>query len=82
MQHVHVTAARYAFAITPSDATNFDQTTTSGVYVGGTGAVTAVMVDGKVVTFSAVPVGAVLPIEATRINATGTTATLLVGLVN
>jgi len=36
--------------------------------------------DGTTVTFTAVPVGTILPIVARRINATLTTATVLVGL--
>lgn len=51
-----------------------------GLYVGGTGDVVALMFDGQLVTFKAVPVGTVLPITFTRINATNTTATLMVGL--
>lgn len=67
------------FAITPSDTVNLAKRCRS-VYVGGAGNIAAVDDAGTAVTFSAVPVGTVLPIEAKRINATGTTATLLVAL--
>lgn len=67
------------FAITPSDTVNFSFTV-RGIYVGGAGAVVAVNEAGTAVTFAAVPVGTILPIRATRVNATSTTATNLVGL--
>jgi len=47
--------------------------------VGGAGAVVAI-VNGTAVTFAAVPVGTILEIRATRVNATGTAATNLVAL--
>lgn len=68
-----------AVAITPSDATNFTDGTCHAIYVGGTGAVVAI-VNGTAVTFAAVPVGTVLPVRATRVNSTSTTATNLVAL--
>jgi hypothetical protein len=66
-------------AVTPSDSVNLGFTT-FGLYVGGAGNVTAVMASGEVVLFTAVPAGTLLPIQATRINATGTTATAMVAL--
>lgn len=67
-----------AFAITPHDSTNFTRET-RGIYVGGAGNIVAIL-NGAAVTFSNVPAGAILPIRATRVNATNTTATALVGL--
>lgn len=75
--------ARSAFAVTPSDATDF---LTSGVvpkalYVGATGNVTVQLVDDAgTVTFSAVPAGAILPVRPRRVLATGTTAASIVAL--
>ena len=70
----------HAAAVTPSDSVSFEQVARS-LYVGGTGHVTAVMAaTGAVVLFSAVPAGTVLPIQITRVNATGTTATLMTAL--
>ena len=66
-------------AITTSDSANLPAGC-RGVYVGGAGNVAAVGDDGTVVTFTAVPVGTFMPIGPRRINATNTTATLLVGL--
>lgn len=69
-----------ALAITPHDTTNIkSKWATRGVYVGGAGDVTAV-VNGAAILFKSVPVGTILPINATRVNATGTTATYLVAL--
>lgn len=69
----------YAEAITTSDTVSLTGITRA-VYVGGTGNITAVMSNGDVVLFTAVPVGTVLPIRCTRINATATTATALVAM--
>ena len=68
-----------AFAVTPSDQTDLPQVTRA-IYCGGTGDISVVMRSGETVTFSAVQAGTVLPIEAVRVRATGTTATNLVGL--
>lgn len=67
-----------AQAITPSDTVNLPRETRR-VYVGGAGAVVAI-IGGAAVTFAAVPAGSLLPIAASRINATGTTASNLVAL--
>jgi len=64
-----------AVAITKSDT---ETNAFSGIYVGGTGAVTVVKEEGTNVTFSAVPVGTILPIRTQKVMA-ATTATLLVG---
>ena len=66
-------------AITPSDTVNITDPV-SAIYVGGLGNIVAVMDNGDVLTFIAVPVGTVLPLACVRVNATGTTATNLVGL--
>lgn len=67
-----------AFAIAPSDAIVFG-TATRSIYVGVTGNV-ATVVGGVTVLFTAVPAGSVLPIVATKVLATGTTASAMVGL--
>lgn len=68
-----------AAAITPSDTVALPGGTTRGVYVGGAGNVVA-LIGGAAVTFTEVPAGSILPVAATRVNATGTTATALVAL--
>lgn len=65
-------------AITPHNTTELAKTTRA-LYVGVAGDVTALMADGTVVTYKAVPVG-VWPFRVRRINATATTATDMVGL--
>lgn len=68
-----------AETVTPHDSNNLSVPCRS-IYVGVTGNITAVMADtGVAQLFSNVPVG-ILPIRATRINATGTTATNMVAL--
>lgn len=66
-------------AVTPSDSVNIGFLT-FGLWVGGAGNVTAVMGNGDVVLFTAVAAGTLLPIQVSRVNATGTTATAMVAL--
>ena len=44
------------------------------------GNVSVVMADGTTAVLSAVPAGMLLPLRVTRVNATSTTATLIVAL--
>lgn len=67
------------FAITTSDTVNFPNVVRA-IYVGGAGNVTAVNEEDVAVLFTAPPVGSQLKIRAKRVNATGTTATVLVGI--
>lgn len=74
-------AFRYPYyaSITPHDSTNLTRAT-DAVFVGSGGIIQAVPADGgAAVPFTCVD-GQVLPIAVQRINATSTTATLLVGL--
>lgn len=50
----------------------------SSIYVGGAGNVSVVTEEGTTVTFTAPPVGTIIPIRTSKVLAT-TTATLLVG---
>lgn len=65
-----------AETITPSDTVNLE--TPSVVYVGTTGNVRVNTAQGDTVTFTGVPAGAVIPVQVTRVWATGTTATNMV----
>lgn len=69
-------------AVTPSDTAGSGDLTyvSRSIYVGGAGNVVAITIADAEVTFTAVPVGTILPIRAKRIKATGTTATNLVSL--
>ena len=68
------------FAITKSDATVFSNPTRA-IYVGGAGDVAVTMVDDTTAVFTAVPAGSFLPLRTKKVLLTGTTATLLLGLV-
>lgn len=74
-----VAPADGAFAITPNDSADLSNTTRA-IYVGGAGDVKLTTTRGDTVTFSAVPVGSILPVRASRVFATGTTATNLIAL--
>lgn len=66
-----------AAAVTPSDATVING---KEIYVGGAGNVAVTTESGTVVTFTAPPVGSIIPIGFTKVMATNTTATLLIAL--
>lgn len=72
--------AAHAFAVTPNDSADLVETTRA-LYVGATGSVAAVMASGSTVTFAAIQAGTTLPVRVTRVLATGTTASAVVGLV-
>jgi len=77
-------ASHTAAAITPTDTATTVIPTTRGVYIGGGGNITVVMAEADTpattVLFAGVQAGQVLPIQITRVAATGTTATSLVAL--
>lgn len=68
--------ASSAVAVTPSDTAFVDF---CGVYVGGAGNVALQGEDGVTAVFTAPPVGSRIDMRITRVMATSTTATLLVG---
>ncbi len=71
-----------AYAVTPNDTTDFTQGATRAIYVGGAGTISLIMASGNALTMT-VPVNAigfVIPYRVKRILATGTTATLILGL--
>lgn len=72
-------SARRAAAITTSDTAVSDDPTRA-IYVGNSGSLKVDMVSGGTVTFSNLTAGTLLPIQVVRVYATGTTATLLIGL--
>lgn len=69
-----------AAAIVPSNTTN-NNVIFSSVWCGGAGDVSLVTAMGNTVVFSAVPAGTRLPVQCARINVTGTTGSLYVGLI-
>lgn len=68
-------SAREFFAITKHDTNELAQVPRA-IWVGGAG---DIALDG--VVLKAVPAGTLLPVSPSKVNATGTTATDLVGLV-
>jgi len=69
--------AVYGAAVTPSNSVDLTAPTRS-LYVGTTGDISVEMLNGTVV-FTGVAVG-ILPIQCTRVNSTGTTASNIVAL--
>jgi hypothetical protein len=69
-----------SFAITPSDTLELPFVTRA-VYVGGTGDITLRLAGGTASQLiKAVPVGTVLPLRVRQVFATGTGATLIIGM--
>jgi hypothetical protein len=67
-----------AASITPNDTADISFVSRF-IYVGGAGNLT-VVIGGQTITFEAVPAGTLLPVRASRIMATGTSATFLVAM--
>lgn len=66
-------------AVTPSDTVPLADFPTQALYVGGAGDVSVVVPpNAQVVNYPAVPAGATLPVRATHVRATGTTATNII----
>lgn len=70
-----------AFAVTPNDSANLSQPARA-LYVGGAGNVAVVLNNGgAAVTFTNVPSGTILPVQAYRVMSTNTTATSILALL-
>jgi hypothetical protein len=67
-------------AITPNDSTDLPVKPCRGIYVGVGGNITCDIGDDTNVQYLNVPQGTVLQVQATRVRATGTTATNLVAM--
>lgn len=70
---------RRGFAITANDGADL-AAETRAIYVGGAGSVRLVLASGDEVSFAGLAAGMLLPVRASRVKATGTTATQLLGL--
>lgn len=68
------------FPVVPSDTVNFTKRARR-LFIGGTGNLSLVDGKGNVVNIPAYPGSAYLDAEILRVNATGTTATGIVGFV-
>ena len=64
-------------AVTPSDTSDL-AIASKRLWIGGAGAVKVNTVDGSTIVYTGVPAGVYLQIRATRVYATGTTATSIV----
>lgn len=73
---------REAFAVTPDNDTDL-ALATRGVYIGGAGSgnLKVDMIGSGTVTFAGLTANTILPIRVTRIYATGTDVTAIIGLV-
>ncbi len=71
--------ASHAFEVVPDD-TNPLPSPTRAIYVGNGGHLCLILLSGATVTFQNLPAGSLLPVRATRIFATRTTATGILGL--
>jgi hypothetical protein len=73
-----------ALAITKSDDDDIEhpepETSTRAIWVGGAGNLKVDLVSGSTVTFTSVPAGTELKIQATKVYSTDTTATNMVAL--
>lgn len=65
-------------AVAPSDAVGFTNGICRAIYVGGAGNIAVVFANDTAVTHVGVLAGSILPVNAKRINLTGTTATSMV----
>lgn len=75
-----VSSAWKGVEITPSDATVLPDGI-RGVWVGGAGNLTVILSgDAKEITLAGVPAGTLLPIQISKVMATGTTATAITAL--
>ena len=69
-----------ASVVTPSDTTDLARPA-RGLYIGGAGDIRLDTVGGQTnVLFAGTVTGSIVPVQATRIRATGTTATNIVAL--
>lgn len=69
-----------AFSISTSDTVDLPNITRA-IYVGSGGDINLITKGGTTLVFTAVPTGAILPVRVSRVKATSTTASGLVGLI-
>lgn len=68
---------KWAEVVTPDDILPLTNPA-RGLWIGGAGNVSVEMYGGGTAIFSGIPAGTLLPVQVSRVNATGTTATLIV----
>jgi hypothetical protein len=72
--------SEFFVAVTPSNTVDLPYGECRALYVGTGGPVTVVGSNGVAVLFNNAPSGSVIPVQAKRVNVTGTTATDIVAL--
>ena len=70
----------HAIPVTPSDTVEISGRPTDAIWVGGAGIVAAVFGENNVARNFTCVAGQLLPLRVKRVNATGTTATLMQAL--
>lgn len=78
--HERLYGATDGQSVTPSDSTDLSIGFCRGILVGSSGSLKATLVSGTVVTFPSLAAGVIHPVCATRIWATGTSATSIVAV--
>ncbi len=73
-----ITPSGAATSVTPHDTNNIEST--RGLYVGVSGDVKVVMLDGTTITFANLAAGVIHPLQVVRVFSTGTAATNIVAL--
>jgi hypothetical protein len=71
------TATDKAFVVYTASPQTSNVNPGCNLYIGGAGNVKVTTIGGDIVTFTAVPVGSVLPVQVIKLHGTGTTATLV-----
>ncbi len=80
MRDTDTRSAASAVAVTPSDTTVLTRGCRA-LWIGGAGTVAVVMAnDTAPVSLASVPAGTLMPVQAAKVMATNTTATLIVAL--
>jgi len=77
--HEEWSPAIHAFTITPNDSEDLAYVTRS-IYVGVGGTIVLITAGGETVTLVNVQSGSVLPLRVSRVKATSTSATNMIGL--
>lgn len=74
-----ISPAEGAAAVTPHDTTALGNVTRA-IYVGGAGDVEVITKGGDTVVFSSVPAGTILPVRATHVKSSNTTASNILAM--
>jgi len=71
------TAIDKAFVVYTASSQTSNGNPGCNLYIGGAGNVKVTTIGGDIITFTAVSVGSVLPVQVIKLHSTGTTATLV-----